>query len=346
MPSPPPSTVIPNPVLVEVTRGAAVESRHRGAAAVVAANGDLVHAWGDITAPVYPRSAIKAIQALPLIETGAADRCQVTAQELALACASHSAEPTHLAVAAAWRDRLGLKTEDLACGAHPPLGETAAEAMLRAGQTPTRLHNNCSGKHFGMLSTAIQLGAPIAGYHEFDHLVQAGIRDALETMTGCAPAPAPTGIDGCGVPTYAMPLANLALGMARIADSGRLATTRQSAIRRILVAAELHPDMIAGADRLDSAVLARKGRSVFIKTGAEGVYCAALPRLELGVAIKIDDGAKRAAETAIGAILSYLGALDGDDMQALARYFAPPVINAEGAPVGAVRIAAGWLEEE
>lgn len=332
-----------NPIFVELTRGPMVESQHRGAACVYDTEGQVVAEWGDIDTPIYPRSTVKLIQALPFIESGAADAWKVTAEELALACASHNGEPAHVAVADAWMRRMGVTEAHLACGAHEPMGATAAKALAAAGKRPTTLHNNCSGKHLSMIATALALREDVEGYFMADHPVQVRIRDLLGELSGQDMSDAPMGVDGCSIPTLAMPLRALAQAMAEIADPRKQPIFRQSAIRRLRVATALHPFMIAGTGRFDTALMARLGRDMFIKGGAEGVYLVAASSLGLGVALKIDDGAKRAAEVAIGAILRYLEVIDDAQWSALETYVSPTQINHAGRFTGDIRIAPGWL---
>jgi len=331
-----------NPVLVEVTRGATVESRHRGAACVYDSSGARVLAWGDVEAPVFPRSAVKLLQAVPFLETGAADVCQANFNELALACASHGGERAHVAVARAWMERLGLEEGHLACGAHVPYAEEAASALIRAGEAPSTLHNNCSGKHLAMAATALAKGEPIAGYHEPDHPVQLRVRDAVAELTGENLIQAPMGIDGCSIPTWAISLAALARAMARVADPRGLKVARQSAIRRLRNAVARNPFMTAGTGRVCTALIGRKSTELYVKGGAEGVFVAALYELGVGVALKIDDGAKRAAEVALTAILRYLEVLDDQDWEALAEFAAPRILNRMGRSVGEIRTVTGW----
>jgi L-asparaginase II len=223
-----------NPVLVEATRGRIAESVHRGRAAVVDVSGRVAAAWGDIEAPVYPRSAVKPLQALALVESGAADAFGLDDTELALACASHSAEPRHLDGITAWLERMGLTPGDLECGAQWPLRhEPTMEALIRAGERSTALHNNCSGKHTGMLATALHLGAPCTGYVNLEHPVQQRIMGILEQMCGYDLSGAPVARDGCSVPSFAIPLGNLARGMACFASPDSLPDHRTAAVRRV-----------------------------------------------------------------------------------------------------------------
>ena len=331
-----------NPVAVEVTRGGEVESLHRAACAVADSRGRLVHRWGDVERAVFTRSAIKPIQALPLLESGAAERFDVSDAELALACASHTGEPPHIAVVEAWLARLGLDETDLACGPHPPTHAPSAESLFGAGERPTTLHNNCSGKHAGMLTTARHLGEPTEGYVDRDHPVQRRVSGAIGEMSGVDISRAPAAIDGCGIPTFALPLAGLATAMARLADPSRLAPERAAAAARVCAAMAACPDMVAGTDRFCTVVIAASQGRILAKTGAEGVFSVALPGLGLGVAIKVDDGARRAAEVAAAAVLRRLGAIDDGLAERLAGFLAAPVVNHAGAKVAEVRPAAGW----
>jgi L-asparaginase II len=326
-----------DPVLVEAIRGGLVESRHRGACAVADAAGALVLALGDVERPVYGRSAIKPLQALPLIESGAADAYGLDAREIALACASHRGEKMHVAAVEAWLARLGLGVGDLECGAHAPTDPVAAATLLRAGEKPSALHHNCSGKHAGFLTTARHLGEPIRGYIDAAHPVQRRVLAALEAMTGLDLSTAPRGIDGCGIPVIGIPLAALARAMARLADPADLAAHRAAAARRLLDAMAAEPLMVAGTGSFTSTVMAIAGRRVRLKPGAEGVFCAALPEHGLGIALKIADGAARAAEVALGAILCRLGALDAAAAERLAPMLSPVIRNVAGRAVGALR---------
>jgi len=329
-----------NPVLVEVTRGDMVESRHRGAVAAVGIDGTVVLAAGDIERPIYARSAIKPLQALALLESGAAEQFQVTDVEIALACASHSGEPAHVEVAGAWLERIGCRIEDLECGSQLPSSRAAAEALLRAGGQVTALHNNCSGKHTGFLAVARHLGHPTKGYIRIEHPVQQRVLGILETMTGLDLSDAPRGIDGCGIPVIGMPLGNMALAMARLVDPRDQPEPRQQACARVCRAMAAEPFMVAGTGRFCTQVIEATGGRALVKTGAEGVYCGALPGLGLGFALKIDDGAGRAAEVLAGRVLRRLGAVGDAEIAALAPIFQPPVLNRAGRVVGEARTAA------
>ncbi|MFT3810462.1 MAG: asparaginase [Micropepsaceae bacterium] len=332
-------TLKPDPVLVEVTRGKLVESRHRGAVAVCDASGRVTMALGDIVSPVYPRSAFKMLQALPLVESGAADAFRLTGQELSLACASHSGEAFHVKAAASMLKKIGCKADDLACGPHLSLGPKAAAAMLRAGTKPTRLHNNCSGKHAGFLCCAVHAGLDVKGYERVSHPVQKAARRAIGEMCGVAPASMPVGIDGCAAPNFAMPLKALATGFARLADPSRLGEARQQAIARLMQAVTSYPLFESGTGREDAVVMADALPGTMTKVGAEGVMAAAIPALGLGVAVKVEDGAGRGAATAMAALLVKLGALPARSKAAKA-FVNAPVTNWRGDLCGVKRAGA------
>ena len=327
------------PIAVEVTRGGMVESVHRVIAAVVDADGRAVATWGDADRLVYGRSAIKPIQALPVLESGAAEAFGLDDSEVTLCCASHSGEPMHVDRVVAWLDRLGLSADDLECGPQIPIHEPSAHAMLRAGDAPTRAHNNCSGKHSGMLTTAVHLGEPTKGYIGDDHQVQTRLKAVMAEMCGCDLSGVPTGYDGCGIPVFGVPLKGMATAMARFADPSRLAPSRRAAVDRIVKACAAHPLLIAGSNRFNSALLAETGTRCLLKSGAEGVFAAAATAQGLGVCLKVDDGNGRAAQAAIGAILVHLGVLDADAQRRLADSLTAPIRNWAGRLVGVVRPA-------
>jgi L-asparaginase II len=325
-----------NPVLVEATRGAMVESRHRGAFAVVAVEGRVVASAGDTERPIYARSAIKPLQAIPLVESGAAEAFGLEDAEIALACASHRGEARHVETVTAWLARIGCSVADLECGTHPPSNPKALAELLGARGTPNAAHNNCSGKHSGFLTLARHLGLPTEGYIRYGHGVQQRVLGVLESMTGLDLGAAPRGVDGCGIPVIAVPLGNLALAMARLADPADQPEPRQAACARIRAAMAAQPFMISGTGQFCTRVISETAGRALVKTGAEGVFCAALPGAlpgeGLGIALKIDDGAGRAAEVAMAGLLARFGPLD-----AAHELCAPQLRNRAGTVVGELR---------
>ena len=291
--------------MVEFWRGERVESRHAGHAAICDATGTMVAAWGDPEAVIYPRSSCKMLQALPLVESGAA--AGVGDDLLALACASHNGAGIHTRPVARWLADIGCGEGDLLCGAHMPKDAVAAEALIRARRAPGPIHNNCSGKHAGFLTLTRHLRAG-PDYIDVDHPVQRAVRAAFEELTG-AESPG-WGIDGCSAPNFVTTVAGLARAMARFAAADPEGGARDRAMARLTRAMTRHPDLVAGEGRACTGLMRAMGGRVAVKTGAEGVFVAILPELRLGVALKIADGAGRAAEVAIAALLARLGVLD------------------------------------
>jgi len=333
-----------NPVLIEVLRGSAVESLHAGALAIVDASGAVYTALGDIDRPIFPRSAVKLLQALPLVASGAAEAFQLKDEELALACASHSGEPEHVATAAGVLAKLGLDETALECGTQWPGREPVLRGMVARGEQATALHNNCSGKHGGFVCVACLMargaGADPAefarGYVAAEHPVMREVSAALSVATGVDVEQAPRGIDGCSIPTFALPLRSLALAFARAGTGQGLSAANARAARRLREAVAKAPFMVGGTDRFDTLVMQALGERLFCKIGAEGVYCAALPELGLGVALKIDDGATRAAEAAMAAVAAALLRTE-DDL--LHSYSHLTLRNWRGTEVGSLRPA-------
>ena len=314
-----------------------VESRHRGAVAAVDSSGSVVFGRGAVGTEIFPRSAIKPLQALLLIESGAADRFGVTPEEIALACASHSAEPRHLSLVEHWLTKIGCSAADLECGPEPPRTPESIRDMVRDGTKPTPLHNNCSGKHAGFLTVAKHLGVPMKGYIEYAHPVQQYLRKILSEVFETDLETSPRGTDGCGIPVLAVRLDQLARGMAKLADPSPESDKRRMAMLRIRQAMAAQPFLVAGTGRFTTAVTEITGDRVLLKGGAEGVYCAALPQQKLGIAIKIEDGAGRAAEVAMGALLQRFGVVGESEAASLAKVLEPTVFNWAGTAVGQIR---------
>ena len=333
-----------NPVLVNRWRGNAIESRHRGAVAIVDTAGRTVLSLGDVQRPIFPRSAIKFLQAIPFVESGAVERFGLDDRHLALACASHNGEPIHAGLASDWLGRLGLDADALECGAELPLHVATRYELLGEGRGPERIHHNCSGKHAGMLATALHAGEPVAGYRLYESPVQRRWFEVLGDFAGVRPLELPWGYDGCGVPSLAVPLRRLALAMARFGDLASLAGERRAAVARIHDALAAHPYLVAGRERVDTAIMERMAPDAFVKVGADGVFCASFPKARLGLALKIDDGHEGAARVALGAAMSAVGLVDREDERALAEWFAPVVANSRGEQVGREEPASGWRE--
>jgi L-asparaginase II len=329
-----------NPVLVEVTRAGIVESQHRGALVIADARGSVVLELGDGARPIFPRSAVKAFQALPFVESGAADRYGVAEEALALACASHNGEPEHVGVVRETLGRTGLDETCLECGAQLPTRESDRARLARQGARGGSVHNNCSGKHTGFLCLAAHMGVDPAGYVRPDHPAMRVVTAALDDMVGGVLDDRLCGTDGCSIPSYAMPLRALATGFARLGTGEGLPPDRARAAARLRAAVAAHPFMVAGTRRFDTALMTAFGARAFTKTGAEGVFTGALPDLGLGFALKIDDGTTRASEVATAAIVEHFLDLDGAGRAALAPLARPRLKNWNGIHVGDVLPAA------
>jgi len=331
-----------NPVLVEATRGSAIESVHCGAVAVLDADGAVVASLGDIDRPIFPRSAVKVLQALPLVASGAADALGLSEAELAIACASHNGEEVHAQTAAAMIAKAGLDPSALECGTHWPYLDTASRALAAQGREPSALNNNCSGKHAGFLCLAcalhggrVDLQQYVRGYVKAEHPVMREVSAALQAATGYDLTNTPRGTDGCSIPTYAVPLRHLAHAFARVGTGTGLSDGHARAAARLRAAVAAAPFMVAGTGRFDTRVMERLGAKAFCKVGAEGVFCAALPERGLGVAIKVDDGNNaRACEVVMAAVIEAFVALDEAQASFMRAFSDVTMSNWNGIEVG------------
>ncbi|MCA0304809.1 MAG: asparaginase [Proteobacteria bacterium] len=313
-----------NPLQVQYTRGELAESEHRVHALWVDEHGRDVEAWGDSGRLVCPRSCLKPVQALPLVLSKAFESAPDPLAAVAIACASHKGQPLHLEFVESWLKNLGRHEDDLVC----------------APQRSRRIDNNCSGKHTGFLAACGALGFETRGYHDWTHPLQSQIRDLAGALSGMDWHKLPYGTDGCGIPTLATPLRSLARAMASMADPSGLSSKHADAAQRIRAAMNAEPFMVAGSGRFCTLVNGALPGVAQVKTGAEGVFCGMLPTLGLGVAIKMWDGAARAAEVAMASLLSHLGVLPADKHEELLH---PPIRNVVGLLVGEMRPAKSWL---
>ena len=321
--------------LVDVTRGGILESRHRGHAVICDASGGIVRSWGTPDLTILPRSSCKMMQALPLVESGAADAAGLGTRQLALSCASHNGAAIHSEGVSEWLGGLGLGEADLRCGPQEPADIPARDALIRADEAPCQLHNNCSGKHAGFLTLNRHLGGGTE-YQEVDHPVQRAAKQAHEETTEeTSPG---YGIDGCSAPNFACSLHGLGRAMASFAAARTGGGARQDAMVRLREAMCLHPDLVAGEGRACTSLMRAMDGRVAVKTGAEAVFVAIIPELKMGVAVKIEDGTTRASECTIAAILAGLGVLDPDHPVAK-QLLSQPAVNRRGLDVGRVEPA-------
>ncbi|MHC0051935.1 asparaginase [Actibacterium sp. D379-3] len=325
--------------MVEVWRGPFQESLHLGHAVICDASGGIVQAWGDPDAVILPRSSTKMIQALPLLDSGAANAFGLREAQLALSCASHQGAPIHTDMVQTWLAGLGLTGDAFRCGAEAPRDTETKHAMIRAHGQPCQMHNNCSGKHSGFLTLTKHLNAG-PEYVDPAHPVQLAVREAFEDVTGMdSPG---FGIDGCSAPNFATTVHGLARAMAFFAGAQEDgATVRERSAARLAKAMATYPELVAGEGRACTLLMRAMGGKVAVKTGAEAVFVAILPAQKLGIALKIADGATRASECAIAALLVKLGALAADH-PATRTFLNAPVRNWRGIETGSIRVAAGF----
>ena len=324
-------------LLAEVTRSGIVESRHYGSIAVVDKRGELIAGAGDVNRVTYMRSAAKPIQAIPVVESGAIDEFGISDDELAVICASHQGQDIHVSAVSSILAKIGVSERSLACGIHPPANATAARSLLRSGREPRALHNNCSGKHVGMLALTQHLGADVETYLDLESPVQTAIRSTLgETLDIEKPA-VHVGTDGCGAPTFAVPLRNIALGFARFADPSELAVSRSNAMRIISSTMAANAEMVSGTGGMDTDVMSVGNGKVMMKGGAEGLKAIALLDRGIGIAARIEDGSDRAFAAIVGQILRDLGVFSDEDVAGLAALQPLAVMNHQGRVIGEIR---------
>ncbi len=326
------------PIEIVTTRGGAVESVHRVHAVVAGPDGIATHVFGDPDRMIFPRSSIKALQALPLVESGAARAHGLSMAELALACSSHEGEQFHTDAVTGWLARLNLTEDALACGPQWPRRLTDQNDLVRAGKEPVRRHNNCSGKHTGMLTTARHLGDRLHGYQDRRHPVQQRIFAAMGEMADVDLGNTPFGIDGCSAPNPSLPLHAVATAAARLAEGAadRLGAVRADACQTLCHAMHAHPEMIGGTARVDTDLVRASDGRILSKTGAEGVYVAYLPDQKLGLVLKAEDGASRASAAALWSVLDHLGLIDDAIRSAMTEHCRPPIRNWDGLVTGQI----------
>jgi L-asparaginase II len=330
-----------HPIEVTVTRAGWADCRHFVDIVVADSNGSIVASRGDSDGPIFPRSAIKALQALPLVESGAADAFGFQQRHLALASASHAGDPVHVATALEMLDAAGNTVNDLECGTHPPHSEKARRDLAAKGVAPSAIHNNCSGKHAGFLAFASFEKYPKAGYVRREHPVQRAVADTLASVTGYRHEAGNAAIDGCSIPTFCIPLVSLAQGLARFATGAGVGAERAAAMARIREACIACPEMVQGEGGFDTKLMRAGSGTIFAKGGAEGVMVAALPGTGLGIALKCRDGAGRAGEVTLASVLQML--IPGEEpVTTSLKNMANPVLrNWNGLTTGGISVTGG-----
>jgi L-asparaginase II len=318
------------------TRGDAVESRHHVHAVVRSAEGGVLGSAGDPSFLSVWRSCAKPFQLFSFVESGGFDARAWGTEELALACASHGGEPEHVALAGRMLASIGLEEGDLACGPHEPMTRRGLRLLHQAGTPPTRLHNNCSGKHAAMLAFASGEGWPTLGYERLGHEVQERALAQVARWSGSARQDMRLMVDGCGVVAVGLPLAALALAFARL---GAAAARGDEVPARILAAIAAHPFLFGGTDRFDTVLVEETKGRMISKVGAEGVHAVTIPAEGIAIAIKVEDGATRAQHPAVLRLLQLLGVLPDILPPRLAAFARTPIVNTRNEVVGDVRVA-------
>lgn len=324
-------------LFAETTRADIVESHHFGAAAIADHNGQILHQWGDVEKLIFPRSALKPFYAIGLVESGAADHFNLNDVELALSCASHLGQTMHSDAVSKWLNRLGLNKADLACGAVLPDDEPQMMDILAKGRGKCRIHHNCSGKHAGFLAYSMHKGYDLTNYHQIAHPAQQNSFDILSDLAGVDIRQSPMGIDGCGFPAPTMPLAKLAHLAAGFAQPKNLSTSRVKAVYRLHKAMANEPYYVSGHGSVVSDIMHITKGKVLVKSGAEGIVIAAIPKLGLGIAIKIADGSARARGSVLLSIIDQLNIFDSDEKQQLSTHISPKILNSRREIVGEIR---------
>jgi len=324
-------------ILVQVTRGDIVECVHWGSLAIVDSAGKTLFSAGSPGLYSYLRSSAKPIQAIQVVESGAADHFGLTEKEVAIFCASHSGEEYHTETVMGILEKIGVTEEALQCGTHLPIYGPCATQMVREGRKSTARHSNCSGKHSGMLTYAVYKGYPVEGYYKPEHPVQQAALAEIAYFAGMKPEDIVCGVDGCGVVVFAMPVYNMAYSFARLADPDQLPAAKAAAVKRITAAMRAYPEMIGGTDRFCTDLMTAAKGKVFAKSGAEGVYCVGIPERKIGIALKIDDGNSRGIGAVIVEVLRQMGVLSAAEIAALNKHHNPILHNFRGDTVGEIK---------
>ncbi|MCX7923386.1 MAG: asparaginase [Clostridia bacterium] len=323
--------------LVEVTRGKVVESVHRGDVVVINTDGQILFYAGDPEKFTYMRSAAKPLQAITALEVGSVERYNLDLREIALMVASHSGEKEHISNLRNAMEKIGIEEKVLECGIHEPTNREAAKELIAAGKNPTKLHCNCSGKHIGLIAASEAKGFPIEGYQTEEHSVQKEVEKVIAEFCRADTNDIMKGIDGCGVPVYALPIKNMAVAYANLCNSEFLHGKYRKAQNYILSAMTMYPEMVAGTGKLDTILMKNFGDRVIGKTGAEGVYCAGIIGKAIGIAIKIEDGNSRAVGPVIFATLLQMGIIDQSEVEKVKDFWNPPILNHRGEKVGEIK---------
>jgi L-asparaginase II len=330
-----------NPILVEVYRDNVLESFHRGVVCVVDENGKVIYSEGDIQQVCYPRSAMKLLQVLPLLMHGGMEKLGLTLEEIAVMCGSHNAEPEHLRVVNAILKKIGLDKDALQCGPQYPSSKKDANALIKADEKPHHIHNNCSGKHAGMLAMCVLMGWPLDNYIDPQHPLQQMILDICAELYEYPKEQMITALDGCSAPIFSVPVYNQALGFKNLVDPKQFSEPLKKACLTMIDAVSQYPFMVAGSKRYCTEMMQITAPRIIGKTGAEGIFCMALPQEKIGVCIKIDDGKMLPQYNVAQAFVEATGLFDKETLKPLHHHMEEPITNFNRLTTGKIKVRDG-----
>lgn len=332
-----------NPVLVEIYRGNILESFHRGVVCIVNEHNEIVFSTGDPQQVCYPRSAMKLLQVLPLIEHGGIEKFGFTLQEIAVMCGSHNAEPDHVEAVNSILAKIGLDKNALNCGPQYPSSKKDANELIRHDKKPHHIHNNCSGKHAGMLAMCVLMNWPLEDYINPQHPLQQLIMETCSTLYEYPKEKMTIALDGCSAPIYSVPVINQAIGYKNLAGNIAFSDPLQRACKTVLEAVSAYPFMVAGSKRYCTDMMNITAPAIIGKTGAEGVFCMTFTSQKLGVCIKIDDGKMLPQYNVAQAIVNASGLFTPGQLQPLQHYLRNDITNFNKLLTGEIRVNEDFL---
>lgn len=333
-----------NPILVEVYRGGVLESFHRGVVCVVNERNEVIFSTGDVSQVCYPRSAMKLLQVLPLLEHGGMERFGFTMKEIAVMCGSHNAEPEHLEAVNSILQKIGLDKEALHCGPQYPSSKKDANELIRLNEKPHHIHNNCSGKHAGMLAMCVLMGWPVADYINPEHPLQRMILETCSLLYEYPQEKMVVALDGCSAPVYSVPVMNQAIAYKNLCENGTYTPALQQACKRVFEAVSAYPFMVAGSKRYCTDLMNITAPAIIGKTGAEGIFCMSFTAQKNGVCIKIDDGKMQPQYNVAQAIAEASGLFTQEQLSPLHHYLQADITNFNKLVTGEIRVTEELLK--
>ena len=334
-----------NPILVEIYRNNVLESFHRGVVCVVDKDGEILYSEGDVQQVCYPRSAMKFLQVIPLIENGGIAHFNFTLEEIAVMCGSHNAEVEHLRAVNSILQKIGLDKTALHCGPQYPTSKKDTEALIKAGERPQDIHNNCSGKHAGMLAMCVMKGWTTDDYINPQHPLQQLILETCSAFYEYPKEKMTTALDGCSAPIFSVPVYHQAVGFKNIAHPEQFSDARKSACATMIEAVSKHPLMVAGTKRYCTDMMLVTAPRIIGKTGAEGVFCMSLPQEKMGVCIKIDDGKMLPQYNVAQAFVEATNLFTPEQLKPLHHYMQEPITNWNKYVTGEIKVREGLFQK-